>query len=101
MAALDAFRQQWDALRARRQLRESLSHRADDAGPLNSGRLVQRALAAMHAASPGYLAHFLAYVDTLAWLERMQAHGDLADDGARRVATPRKRTRARPRKRDV
>jgi hypothetical protein len=41
----------------------------DNAGPLNSHRLVLRSLALMQAASPHYLRRFLSQVDTLLWLE--------------------------------
>ena len=43
-----------------------------DAGPLNSGMLLHRALQLMRAVSPGYLQHFIAYADTLSSLEQLQ-----------------------------
>jgi hypothetical protein len=40
-----------------------------DSGPLNPQKLVIRSLAKMHDLSPTYLARFVAYVDTLFWLD--------------------------------
>ena len=59
-----------------------------DGGPLNSAVLVQRMLDTMQATSPGYLRHFIDYVDTLSWLQALQ---DGAASGAD-TAKP-KRTR--------
>jgi len=73
LAALDEFRMRFSRLRMDRQLRESLEPSSADAGPLNSGRLVHRALSAMQALAPEYLQQFMAYVDALAWMERLGA----------------------------
>lgn len=71
LAALDEFRMRFSRLRMDRQLRESLEPSSTDAGPLNSGRLVHRALSTMQALAPEYLQQFMAYVDALAWMERL------------------------------
>lgn len=76
LALLDYFRETWAALSAEQQLRQSLDHVPANAGPLNSSSLVHRSLALMREVSPGYLRHFLSYVDALAWL------GQLGGDGA-------------------
>lgn len=68
---LDYFRAVWSKVSAERQLRESLEKVPKNAGPLNSSSLVHRSLALMREVSPAYLEHFLAYVDTLAWMEEM------------------------------
>lgn len=97
LAALDDFRDLWSSLHMRRQLRQSLAQTAADAGPLNSGRLVHRALTLMRQLSPGYLQQFLAYVDLLSWMEQM--HGSAALP-ARPAAPPppSRRARSRPAK---
>ena len=69
MELLDEFRKLWSRLRAGSQLRQSLERTPANAGPLNSAALVHRALALMHESSPGYLQHFLAYVDALSGVE--------------------------------
>lgn len=68
VAALAEARQLWSSLRAETQAREALAAEPTDAGPLNSAQLVHRALKLMRETSPGYLRHFLAYVDTLSQL---------------------------------
>lgn len=93
LPALAEFRRLWGELLGERRLRQSLAPLPADAGPLNSGVLVHRALAHMRATSPDYLRHFLAYADHLCWLERLQARPSAAPQatGPGRRATPRKR----------
>jgi hypothetical protein len=99
LAALAEFRTLWSKLRIESQLRQSLEQPSEDAGPLNSGRLVQRSLGLMSDLSPGYLQQFLSYVDTLAWIESMNDGGVLALDDSARAGSPGKRAREKPRKR--
>lgn len=82
LAALDEFRMRFSRLRMDRQLRESLEPSSTDAGPLNSGRLVHRALSTMQALAPEYLQQFMAYVDALAWMERLGAGVGEAEEPA-------------------
>lgn len=93
-AALDEARSLWTEVRTESQLRHSLAHVDDDAGPLNSGVLVHRALTFMRTASPGYLRHFLAYADALAWLD--QAHGDAMPAATEAPRADGKARRTRP-----
>lgn len=74
LPALAGFQGLWSELRNREQLRRVLAPAPADAGPLNSRALVHRMLGRMQAQSPGYLRHFMAYVDMLAELEALQAH---------------------------
>lgn len=98
LPALDEFRRLWTGIRAESQLRESLEQAPADAGPLNSGVLVLRALDLMRTLSPGYLQHFLSYADALSGLEH--AFGDTAPAGrGTGVAAAGGKARARPRKR--
>ncbi|HYQ21888.1 DUF2894 domain-containing protein [Stenotrophomonas sp.] len=86
---LDQVRREWAELRSELQVRRSLRTEAPaDGGPLNSAVLVQRMLDTMQATSPGYLRHFIDYIDTLSWLQALQ-------DGATSAAesTKPKRTR--------
>jgi hypothetical protein len=68
---LDYFRATWASLRTENQLRQSLGQVPQNAGPLNSNSLVHRSLSLMRELSPGYLQHFLSYVDTLSWMEQL------------------------------
>ncbi|MBB5357917.1 hypothetical protein HDE76_001123 [Rhodanobacter sp. ANJX3] len=93
LEALDEFRNIWSEVRIESQIRQSLEQVPADAGPLNSGSLVHRSLTLMHELSPGYLQHFLSYIDTLSWMEQMSDGGAPSPkDGAR---VPSKRTRAK------
>jgi hypothetical protein len=89
--ALAEFRKLWSTLRADSQLRQSVAHAPSDAGPLNSAALASRAIALMHELSPGYLRSFIAYVDDLAWLERLGSPAPAATSAAPRKRAPRKR----------
>nr|WP_236614871.1 DUF2894 domain-containing protein [Xanthomonas sacchari] len=100
LPAVEEARRLWTELRSRSQLRQSLQPAPADAGPLNSGVLVHRALALMRTLSPGYLQHFLSYVDALSWLQQLQEAGALATpqksgSAAGKPATPRSKPRKR------
>lgn len=78
LPALIAFRRLWSTLRADSHLQQAVAQKSPDAGPLNSAALVSRSMTLMRQFSPGYLRHFLAYVDDLAWLERLDRASDEA-----------------------
>ncbi|HZX81195.1 MAG TPA: DUF2894 domain-containing protein, partial [Lysobacter sp.] len=96
LAPLDALRRASAQARAHSQVRLALEQAPQDAGPLNSARLVHRALLSMRDASPDYLQAFMGYVDTLAWLDGL-AIGDGA--GTSSSASGTRRTRPKPRAR--
>jgi hypothetical protein len=73
LRAMRDFRSTWARLRVDRQLSLSMARVPENAGPLHTERLVLRALQAMRDISPAYLAHFMAQVDTLLWLEQTRA----------------------------
>jgi hypothetical protein len=99
--ALDDFRKLWSRLRTESQLRQSLEQAPANAGPLNSGALVHRSIALMRELSPGYLQHFLSYVDDLSSLEPLGGFGAATLSDSPQPASPGKRTRSRSRaKRD-
>ncbi len=98
-AVLEEFQQLWGIIRTDTQLRQSLAAVPEDAGPLHSSALLHRAMTLMQNVAPGYLQHFIAYVDTLSWMEQLRAVGTLdaaadAGDSARKpAAKPRSRKR--------
>ena len=94
LGAVQDFRRLHARVRSRAQLRETLRPPPADAGPLNSASLAHRALALMRETSPGYLQHFMAYLDALSWLEQLQA-GPPAQRRAPRRASTRKSKRGR------
>jgi len=90
---LDQVRREWSALRSEVQVRRSLRAEAPaDGGPLNSAVLVQRMLDTMQATSPGYLRHFIDYIDTLSWLQALQDCAASAADTAKPKRTRKPRT---------
>ncbi|EHP40597.1 hypothetical protein OR16_24835 [Cupriavidus basilensis OR16] len=97
MEALDYFKAIWSRVSTDRQLRQSLEQVPDNAGPLNSNRLVHRSLSLMRELSPGYLQQFLSYVDALSWLEQMNGGGALAGKDAPRPGGTKTSARGRPR----
>ena len=95
LPALEEFRRLRSRQRAREQLRATLQPPPAGAGPLNSASLAHRALALMRTASPGYLRHFMDYLDTLSWLEQMDASGSLRPGDPAQPGPRRKRARRR------
>ena len=99
LPSVDAFRSLWSTLRTRTQVRKSLAEAPTGAGPLNSAALAHRALTLMGGASPGYLQHFLSYVDTLSWLETLQDAGVLTGKETAPPVGAKPRAKPKPRKR--
>lgn len=91
LPALEELRKTWSAVRSESRLRQSLAFVPTNAGPLNSAALVHRSMALMRELSPGYLRHFLSYVDDLSWLQ--QISGSVAGKPASPPASKKKRSR--------
>ncbi|NID04837.1 DUF2894 domain-containing protein [Luteibacter jiangsuensis] len=104
LPALGEFQKIWSRVRAESQLRQSLEDTPENAGPLNSSALVHRSMALMRETAPGYLRHFLSYIDDLSWLERLgegkaavTATGQTAASIGKRPKSPKARkSRAKP-----
>ena len=75
LQSLGYFRDTWSRLSAERRVTQSLHDVPVNAGPLNSRRLVHRALVSMRELSPDYLHRFVAYIDALLWLEGVNGRG--------------------------
>ncbi|AGW92842.1 MULTISPECIES: DUF2894 domain-containing protein [Cupriavidus] len=95
---VDYFRDTWARVSVDRQLRQSLEHVPEHAGPLNSNHLVHRSLSLMREMSPGYLHQFLSYVDAMSWLEQLHGGGALPDKEAARAGSAKKTVRGKARK---
>lgn len=93
LPALEDFRRTSTTVRTASQVRQSLQDAPKDAGPLNSSVLVHRCISLMRECSPGYLQHFLGYVDALSWLEQLHSGGALASEDAAPVAPGKKRSK--------
>jgi len=90
LPAISEFRDLWATVRNESQKRISLAQGPGDGGPLNSAVLVHRSLTLMSELSPGYLQHFLMYLDNLAWLEQMQPRTVTPARDVGRIAKPRR-----------
>lgn len=58
---------------ARRRVADSLASSPEDSGPLNPQKLAARALGAMQELSPACSAHYVAYIDTLFYLDSLRS----------------------------
>ncbi|NYE26481.1 DUF2894 domain-containing protein [Pigmentiphaga litoralis] len=92
---IDYFRDALSKVSTNRQVRQSLERVPENAGPLNSSHLVHRSLLMMRELSPGYLRHFLAYVDGLSWMEQVNAFGMPMGKDAAKPGAARKTSRAK------
>ena len=92
---IDYFRDALSKVSTNRQVRQSLERVPENAGPLNSNHLVHRSLLMMRELSPGYLRHFLAYVDGLSWMEQVNAFGTPLGKDAAKPGAARKSSRAK------
>ena len=69
MQSVRQFSEVWSKISAERQVAQALERGPENAGPLNSHKLMLRALRLMQSLSPDYLRRFLSQVDSLLWLE--------------------------------
>jgi hypothetical protein len=82
-------RSTWAQLHVDQRLHQAQVRLPDNAGPLNTQRLLLQALSLMRDASPQYLQHFLAHAETLLWLE---ATSPARVQPRKEPARPRRRT---------
>lgn len=61
----------WVKLGVQQRLTQTLAQVPDNAGPLNTQRLMHQALQLMGETSPAYLQHFMAHVDALLALDQL------------------------------
>ncbi|MDP2252348.1 MAG: DUF2894 domain-containing protein [Hydrogenophaga sp.] len=83
------FRDTWSRICAEDEVTQAVEQGPENAGPLNSHRLVLRTLALMRDLSPDYLRRFLSHADTLLWLEQAQSQTRAKPP----VAKPKARTK--------
>jgi|GEM_PF-192860 len=73
LKALKEFRESWAKRSTEKAVLKALDEAPEDAGPLNSHRLVVRSLMAMQDISPEYLGRFVNHIEALLWLEQAGA----------------------------
>lgn len=71
LKSLRLFRDALQQQHAEKLVSHALMDAPQSAGPLNPQKLALRSLAIMRDVSPAYLGHFVSYVDTLFWLEKL------------------------------
>lgn len=71
LKAVRHFREAQQRHHADKLVTNAILDAPESAGPLNPQKLALRSLAIMREVSPAYLTHFVCYVDTLFWLERL------------------------------
>lgn len=69
LKAVREHRGTWARLAVKRRLTQSQAQVHDQAGPLNSARLLHQVLTVMQATAPDYLHRLVSQVETLLWLE--------------------------------
>lgn len=70
LKTVQAHRDTWLRLRAEQQVAQSQGRLPEQAGPMNSQRLLLDALQHMRTSSPGYLQHFITQAEALLWLDQ-------------------------------
>ncbi|MBT2326177.1 DUF2894 domain-containing protein [Variovorax paradoxus] len=95
LKTLRYFKSTWSRLSADRRLTQSLAKVPENAGPLNSQHLVHRSLTLMRELSPEYLNHFMAYVDTLLWVDQVNGGSAPAAANTPRPESNRKTARGK------
>ena len=71
MKSVHQFKQAWSKINTEEKVAQALTQGPENAGPLNSHRLVLRSLALMRDLSPSYLQRFMLHMDTLLWLDKV------------------------------
>ncbi|HTJ93519.1 MAG TPA: DUF2894 domain-containing protein [Pararobbsia sp.] len=99
---LDYVRDVWEKVSSESQWRQFSTQVPGNAGPLNTEKLMVRALSLMRDVSPDYVRQFLSYVNALSWMERiagdtLPARKEPPRTPAPRVPAPRKGGRAKTR----
>ena len=74
MKSVQRFRDVWSHIAADQQVSQAIVQGPENAGPLNSHRLVLHALEQLRCLSPHYLNRFVSQVETLQWLEQAGPH---------------------------
>jgi hypothetical protein len=69
------FKETWAKQYADALVTHAIKNRPEDPGPLNGQMLATRSLAAMRNLSPSYLNRFVAYIETLLWLQQADKNG--------------------------
>jgi len=78
-------RSTWTRLSVDQRLNQALAQVPDNAGPLNTQRLLNQALGSMRDTSPQYLQRFMAYAEALLWIDQASLPGKASSAGGVRA----------------
>lgn len=90
LKSVRGFCEVWTKIAADQQVVQAVHRGPDNAGPLNSHRLMLRSLTLMRSLSPDYLGRFLAQMETLLWLDQVNQQTALKDGKAKRPSRAKK-----------
>ncbi len=90
MKSVRQFSEVWSKISAEQQVTQALHKAPENAGPLNSHKLMLRSLGLMRTLSPDYLRRFMAQMDALLWLEQTNAYLARPAPRAPRTSKPRR-----------
>lgn len=93
LKAVRQHRSTWARLGVDRRMAQAQALVPDNAGPLNTQRLLHQALTLMRDASPDYVHRFISHVEALLWLDQASPAGTAATKEATRSARASRRTR--------
>lgn len=85
LKTLRLHRSTWTRLGVDQRLNQALAQVPDNAGPLNTQRLLNQALGLMRDTSPQYLQRFMVQVETLLWIDQAQLPGKASSAGGARA----------------
>ena len=90
MKSVRHFKHAWSRMRAQDQVLKAVQQGPENAGPLNSHRLVLRSLSLMRDLSPDYLQRFLSHTESLLWLDHLSVKIAAMDSKTARRSRPKK-----------
>ena len=90
LKSVRGFSEVWIKIAADQQVVQAVHRGPDNAGPLNSHRLMLRSLTLMRSLSPDYLGRFLAQMETLLWLDQVNQQTALKDGKSKRPSRTKK-----------
>lgn len=85
LKTLRLHRSTWTRLSVDQRLKQALAQVPDNAGPLNTQRLLNQALGSMRDTSPQYLQRFMAYAEALLWIDQASLPGTASSAGGARA----------------
>lgn len=84
------FRESWTKINSNKVVDHAIKEGPEDSGPLNQENLAIRSLSTMRELSPQYMNRFIAYTDTILWLQKINDNNAAAKRKKNKKKLPRK-----------